>query len=424
MIALAAAGALVLAPVAGAAAEEPDVPTTAASESLAGTDQNAEANSEAAAADAETAETEAGADSEGAQGGGGADSAAADGTGDETAGEDTAADDTAGGGDAADATTDETSDAGVGAEGEDSSTAPAEDVALQAAQVSAKVKVSGKPVIGSKLKAVSSVKKPEGLATTASYTWYVSGKKVATGATYKVRTQDFKRSVRVVAKHSWAANDVYEAGSAKAKSPSIKKVAKRKASVTAKVKISGSPKAGSTLVAKASAKRPNGLKATGSYVWYANGKRIGGGQALRVQPRHSGAAIKVVYTIKWSSKTYASGSKKASSTKRIKVHKPTRIVSKARSQLGVQQDCTALVEKSLRHAGVRAGDLGTRTAEYTRLGGKVVGSPQPGDVLVWNGRHVAVYIGNGKAVHGGFNGSNTVIASWTVIGKPQIVRYA
>ncbi|QIM15226.1 hypothetical protein G7067_00445 [Leucobacter insecticola] len=71
------------------------------------------------------------------------------------------------------------------------------------------------------------------------------------------------------------------------------------------------------------------------------------------------------------------------------------IVAQALSELGVNQDCTALVEHSLRAAGHPAGDLGTQVYEYTNLGGVVVadGSFLPGDILVFPGQHVAVYKG-------------------------------
>lgn len=105
------------------------------------------------------------------------------------------------------------------------------------------------------------------------------------------------------------------------------------------------------------------------------------------------------------------------------------IVDAAKAQLGVAQDCTALVEKSLRAAGIPAGDLGTQVGEYTALGGKQVstGSMAPGDILVWPGAHVAVYIGNGQAVHGGWNGGTTAIgpiSGGTMGGGPgAVVRF-
>lgn len=106
------------------------------------------------------------------------------------------------------------------------------------------------------------------------------------------------------------------------------------------------------------------------------------------------------------------------------------IVNAALAQLGVYQDCTALVEKSLRAIGVPAGDLGTRVGEYTALGGVLVeGDYAPGDILIWDRGpgafgHVAVYIGNGQAVHGGFQGNQTVVASAFLDGRPTgVVRF-
>lgn len=86
------------------------------------------------------------------------------------------------------------------------------------------------------------------------------------------------------------------------------------------------------------------------------------------------------------------------------------IVDAALAQLGVNQDCTALVEKSLRAVGIPAGDLGTQVHEYTALGGTVVtsGNYAPGDILVFPGQHVGVYIGNGQAVHGGWGGTTRI----------------
>ncbi|PRI10292.1 NlpC/P60 family protein [Leucobacter massiliensis] len=102
------------------------------------------------------------------------------------------------------------------------------------------------------------------------------------------------------------------------------------------------------------------------------------------------------------------------------------IVNAALAQLGQFQDCTALVERSLRAIGIPAGDLGTQVGEYTGLGGSLVtsGDYAPGDVLIWSGRHVAVYIGNGQAVHGGFGGNQTVVASAFIDGSPDgVVRF-
>ena len=98
-----------------------------------------------------------------------------------------------------------------------------------------------------------------------------------------------------------------------------------------------------------------------------------------------------------------------------------RIVAAAKAQVGVPQDCTDLVQNTLAAVGLTARrdqggyDLGTGIWQYDHFGPRVALSDiQPGDILIYGnagtGAHVAIYIGNGQAVHGGFNG-NTVIYS-------------
>ncbi len=90
------------------------------------------------------------------------------------------------------------------------------------------------------------------------------------------------------------------------------------------------------------------------------------------------------------------------------------IVSAAYAQLGVHQDCTALVSNSLAAAGIFYHGW---PAGYLSLGRTVsAAEAQPGDLIYYDNAgagmpHIAVYIGNGQAVHGGFNGGNTQIAS-------------
>ena len=79
------------------------------------------------------------------------------------------------------------------------------------------------------------------------------------------------------------------------------------------------------------------------------------------------------------------------------------LLAAARSQIGWNQDCTALVENALRMLGYNVGDAGPMGfAAY----GVVIdpSQAQPGDIMM-RGGHVAIYAGNGVAVHGGFNGS-------------------
>ncbi|MFF2315347.1 NlpC/P60 family protein [Arthrobacter sp. NPDC058097] len=100
------------------------------------------------------------------------------------------------------------------------------------------------------------------------------------------------------------------------------------------------------------------------------------------------------------------------------------MLASAYSQIGITQDCTAMVEKALGAAGIRVGDL----APMQFLAhGKVVSTPQPGDMVVQSG-HVAIYAGGGKVISGGMNGINATMAhplSWlTATGPVTFVRAA
>lgn len=144
------------------------------------------------------------------------------------------------------------------------------------------------------------------------------------------------------------------------------------------------------------------------------------------------AAIK-----KAAAKQKALYKKKAAAQKRAKkrallkqqrasvVKKRKRIVHYALKQLGDYQDCTRVVERALKHVGKRPGDLGTQVRDYTRLGAYRVSVKHKklGDILIWPGRHVAVYTGHGKAVHGGWGGSTVKNRNLNVYGKPIVVRY-
>lgn len=83
-----------------------------------------------------------------------------------------------------------------------------------------------------------------------------------------------------------------------------------------------------------------------------------------------------------------------------------RIADAALAQVGVNQDCTMLVTNSLAAVGINF--HGTPTA-YLSLG-ELTNNPVPGDICVYQG-HVALYIGNGKAVHGGWLGCQTVVST-------------
>jgi len=96
------------------------------------------------------------------------------------------------------------------------------------------------------------------------------------------------------------------------------------------------------------------------------------------------------------------------------------ILASAYGQLGVQQDCTAMVEKALRSVGKSVGDLApTQFFQY----GTVVGAPAPGDLIITSG-HVGVYAGNGQVVSGGVNGFDTQVHSISWLGGYSAVRVA
>ena len=105
--------------------------------------------------------------------------------------------------------------------------------------------------------------------------------------------------------------------------------------------------------------------------------------------------------------------------------KGVTISSAAMGQLGVGQDCTALVTNALRAAGINHHGW---PASYLSLGTQVsAGQAQPGDLVYYadggmGAAHIGVYIGGGKAVHGGWNGGTTVIDSVNVGSGPVYVR--
>jgi cell wall-associated NlpC family hydrolase len=101
------------------------------------------------------------------------------------------------------------------------------------------------------------------------------------------------------------------------------------------------------------------------------------------------------------------------------------ILSAAYAQLGVNQDCTMLVTNSLAAVGIHFHDW---PAGYLSLGRTVsAAEAQPGDLIYYADggagvAHVAVYAGNGQAVHGGYNGNQTVVFSANVGSGPVFIR--
>ena len=99
--------------------------------------------------------------------------------------------------------------------------------------------------------------------------------------------------------------------------------------------------------------------------------------------------------------------KESGNSKDLSAEERSLIASSALAQASVnrQQDCTMLVTNALASVGI---SFHGWPADYTSLGRWVSASEaQPGDLAIYNG-HIAVVSGKGTAVHGGFNGGNTV----------------
>lgn len=105
--------------------------------------------------------------------------------------------------------------------------------------------------------------------------------------------------------------------------------------------------------------------------------------------------------------------------------KGAAIAAAAYAQLGVAQDCTALATNSLAAVGI---NFHGWPADYLSLGRTVsAAEAQPGDLVYYqNGgmgmAHIAVYVGNGMAVHGGWNGGTTALYSVNVGSGPVFIR--
>ena len=101
------------------------------------------------------------------------------------------------------------------------------------------------------------------------------------------------------------------------------------------------------------------------------------------------------------------------------------IAAAAYAQLGVAQDCTMLATNSLAAVGINYHGW---PAGYLSLGRTVsAAEAQPGDLAYYqNGgmgmAHIAVYVGNGQAIHGGWNGGTTALFSVNVGSGPVFIR--
>lgn len=94
------------------------------------------------------------------------------------------------------------------------------------------------------------------------------------------------------------------------------------------------------------------------------------------------------------------------------------LAAAAYNQVGITQDCTDAVQNALAEIGLTTrrdqGGYDMGIESFTQFGTPV--SPdqaQPGDIMISYGYHVAIYLGDNTAMHGGWNGDadDTIITS-------------
>ena len=115
----------------------------------------------------------------------------------------------------------------------------------------------------------------------------------------------------------------------------------------------------------------------------------------------------------------------AATTQVSSSNKGAAIYQAALTQLGRHQDCTMLVTNALKSVGINFHDW---PIGYMSLGTVIPASQaQPGDLIYYaNGglglAHIAVYAGNGQAVHGGWPGNLTVLNAANIGSGPVYIR--
>ena len=105
-----------------------------------------------------------------------------------------------------------------------------------------------------------------------------------------------------------------------------------------------------------------------------------------------------------------------------------RIAAAAQTLVGVTdgQWCTQVVQQALALAGV-SDAYQLWPDEYAGMYGYYTNDPQPGNLIYYNngGRgvdHIAIYIGNGLAVHGNYNGRTVIESVYIPGGVPQFIQ--
>ncbi len=106
-----------------------------------------------------------------------------------------------------------------------------------------------------------------------------------------------------------------------------------------------------------------------------------------------------------------------------------RIAAEAQKLVGVTDGlwCTQVVQQALANAGV-SDAYQLWPDQYAGQYGYYTNDPQEGDLLYYNngGRgvdHIAIYIGNGQAVHGNYEGKTVIASAYlSTAASPQFIR--
>lgn len=105
-----------------------------------------------------------------------------------------------------------------------------------------------------------------------------------------------------------------------------------------------------------------------------------------------------------------------------------RIAAAAQTLVGVTdgQWCTQVVQQALALAGV-SDAYQLWPDEYAGMYGYYTNDPQPGNLIYYNNggpgvNHIAIYIGNGLAVHGNYNGRTVIESVYIPGGAPQFIQ--
>ena len=106
-----------------------------------------------------------------------------------------------------------------------------------------------------------------------------------------------------------------------------------------------------------------------------------------------------------------------------------RISAEAQKLVGVTDGlwCTQVVQQALANAGV-SDAYQLWPDQYASQYGYYTNDPQEGDLLYYNngGRgvdHIAIYIGNGQAVHGNYEGKTVIASAYlSTAASPQFIR--